>query len=74
MCSFKIERASDGEQQEDPDIVLTFTAYLPRTGKFLQFADENFNSSLFIRYEAAQPTLLDENPNVKAEDQVVSIQ
>jgi hypothetical protein len=67
MCSFKIERENDNES-EHPDIALTFTAYLPRTGRFLQFADENFASSLYILYEAAQPSLLDSNPNVKSED------
>lgn len=67
MCSFKIERENDSES-EHPDIALTFTAYLPRTGRFLQFADDNFAASLFILYEAAQPSLLDNNPNVKAED------
>jgi hypothetical protein len=67
MCSFKIEREKDNDS-EHPDIALTFTAYLPRTGRFLQFADDNFASSLFILYEAAQPSLLDNNPNVKAEE------
>jgi hypothetical protein len=67
MCSFKIEREKDNDS-EHPDIALTFTAYLPRTGRFLQFADENFATSLFILYEAAQPSLLDNNPNVKAEE------
>jgi hypothetical protein len=67
MCSFKIERDGDSEA-EHPDIALTFTAYLPRTGRFLQFADENFASSLYILYEAAQPSLLDNNPNVRSED------
>jgi hypothetical protein len=67
LCSFKIERDGEGET-EHPDIILTFTAYLPRTGKFLKFADDNFNSSLFIQFEAAQASLLDENPNVKPVD------
>jgi hypothetical protein len=67
MCSFKIERETEA-QQEHPDVVLRFTAYLPRTGKFLKYADDNFNSSLFIRYEAAQPSLLDANPNVAPVD------
>jgi len=60
MCSFKIQR--------DDDISLTFTAYLPRTGMFLAFADENFKSSLYVVYEAAQPSLLDANPNVQPND------
>jgi hypothetical protein len=67
MCSFKIERQTDSKQ-EHPDVVLRFNAYLPRTGKFLQFADQNFDCSLFIRYEAAQPSLLDANPNVAPVD------
>ncbi len=67
MCSFKIERDGDGEK-EHPDIVLTFTAYLPRTGRFLKFADDNFGSSLFILYEAAQRSLLDDNPNIQADE------
>lgn len=62
MCNFKIEH--------DPEnnVALTFSAYLPRTGKFLKFADENYGSSLFIEYEAAQPSLLEDNPNVQATD------
>jgi len=64
MCSFKIQR----EEKDDPDIALTFTAYLPRTGKFLAFADENFNASLYVLYEAAQQSLLDVNPNVQPND------
>ena len=64
MCSFKIQR----EDKDDPDIALTFTAYLPRTGKFLAFADENFNASLYVVYEAAQQSLLDTNPNVQPND------
>jgi hypothetical protein len=67
MCSFKIERDSDADK-EHPDVVLTFTAYLPRTGKLLKFADDNFNSSMFIKYEAAQQSLLDDNPNVQPAD------
>lgn len=59
LCSFKVERNSDG------DVSLTFSAYLGRTGKYLKFADDYFDSSLFIRYDAAQPSLLDENPNVQ---------
>ena len=65
MCSFKIERDSE---EEHPPISLTFTAYLPRTGRYLKFADDNFNTSIFILYEAGQPSLLDENPNVQATD------
>jgi hypothetical protein len=65
MCGFKIERDT---QDEHPVIVLTFTAYLPRTGKFLKFADDYFTSSVFIRYEAAQQSLLDDNPNVQPVD------
>jgi len=66
LCGFKIEH--DGED-EHPNIVLRFTAYLPRTGKLLKFADENFGASLYIRYEAAQGSLLDDNPNVQPIDE-----
>jgi len=59
MCGFKVEH------EPDEEIALTFRAYLPRTGRFLKFADDNFGSSLFIRYEAAQQSLLDDNPNVQ---------
>jgi hypothetical protein len=67
LCSFKIERDSE-TTKEHPEIVLSFTAYLPRTGKFLKFADDMFGSSLFILYEAAQQSLLDTNPNNQPTD------
>jgi len=67
MCAFKIERDTDSEK-EHSDISLTFTAYLPRTGKFLKFADDNFNTSIFVLYEAAQKSLLDDNPNLQPTD------
>jgi hypothetical protein len=62
MNSFKIERESN---EENPPLVLSFAAYLPRTGKFLKFADDYFEGSIFIRFEAAQQSLLDDNPNEK---------
>jgi hypothetical protein len=62
MNSFKIERES---VEENPPIILSFTAYLPTTGKFLKFADDYFEKSVFIRFEAAQQSLLDDNPNEK---------
>lgn len=57
MTGFRIEH--DAEE----DLVLAFTAYLPRTGSLLKFADDHFDKSIFIKYEAMQPELLDTNPN-----------
>jgi hypothetical protein len=66
LTGFKIEH--DHDDPEHPSLALTFTAYVPRTGKFLKFADDNFGSSLFIRFEAAQGSLLDDNPNIQPID------
>jgi hypothetical protein len=66
MTNFKIEHDAEDEH---PNLILSFTAYIPRTGKVLKFADDNFGSSLFIRYEAAQQSLLDDNPNVQPIDE-----
>jgi hypothetical protein len=66
LTGFRIEH--DHDDPEHPSLALTFTAYVPRTGKFLKFADDNFGSSLYIRYEAAQGSLLDDNPNIQPID------
>lgn len=67
LCSFKIDY--DRSDNDQPSLVLTFSAYLPRTGKFLKFADDHFGNSVFIKYEAAQMSLLDDNPNVQPIDE-----
>jgi hypothetical protein len=69
MCKFRIEQET---KEEHPALALHFAAYLPRTGRYLKFADDNFCSSLFILFEAMQPELLDTNPNVKADSAPVS--
>ncbi|HEV8189484.1 MAG TPA: hypothetical protein VGP83_17145 [Pyrinomonadaceae bacterium] len=65
LCSFRIERETD---EEYPPIALNFSTYVPGTGKFLKFADDYFEKSIFIRYEAAQQSLLDDNPNQQPVD------
>ena len=66
MTNFKIEHDAEDEH---PNLILSFTAYIPRTGKVLKFADDNFGSSIFIKYEAAQASLLDDNPNIQPIDE-----
>jgi hypothetical protein len=66
LTGFKIEH--DHDDPEHPSLALTFTTYVPFSEKWLGFVGKNFGSSLFIRYEAAQGSLLDDNPNIQPID------
>lgn len=65
LAGFKVEHDNEDEH---PNIILTFTAYVPRTGRFLKFADDHFGYELYVKYEPAQQSLLDDNPNVQTID------